>query len=411
MDNTVDLNNNGVPDWAEERQDDWENHSVEADSPFAFAYENEQQVADLVPDYKNYKWYKQPEENYYYSYGEKVENLVENNPEESKEMLEQIADTNSEISKEDVEPLINEAEQLTDNNPYNDEVNNEAVREVSQEVFDNMTLDDIEKADAAAMKGEGDYLTVAQDLGFDDEDEFLHYFEQEGYQPEEISDLTEEQKEEIRNTEDKEAKFAKLKSFLPFGVASTSDAPVEEAKIESKENTPIMSGVRPAGYSFLGNSGGSSVSMSGINTDGSIENNDNSHSTISGAKTDVKVAEMDGNTASFNGANSVDHIDDTIDDLGFKDTEHEENIKTDEQADLPDAEFHSEKKERFELPDIKKMMTEQGGGIHLPFKFTVEGGELYISQIGTGRKLPFDDFLKAEPKAAKQLIDVMNGEK
>ena len=197
MDNTVDLNNNGVPDWAEERQDDWENHSVDAGSPFAFAYENEQQVADLVPDYKNYKWYKQPEENYYYSYGEKIENLVENNPDESKEMLEQIADTNPEISKEDVEPLINEAEQLTDNNPYNDEVNNEAV---------------------------SDYLTVAQDLGFDDEDEFLHYFEQEGYQPEGINDLTEEQKEEIRNTEDKEAKFAKLKSFLPFGVSSTSVA-------------------------------------------------------------------------------------------------------------------------------------------------------------------------------------------
>ena len=86
----MDLNNNGIPDWVEERQDDWENHPTEPGSPFSFAYKNEKQVANLVPDYKNYKWYKQPGEGYYYSYGEKVEDLVEDlvesNPEESKEI-------------------------------------------------------------------------------------------------------------------------------------------------------------------------------------------------------------------------------------------------------------------------------------------------------------------------------------
>ena len=123
--NNIDLNNNGIPDWAEERQDDWENHPTEPGSPFSFAYKNEKQVAKLVPDYKSYKWYKQPEEGYYYSYGEKLENAIESGEITPDELPE-----NSAIQKE--------AEQLTDSNPNNDEVNNQAVKEVTQEVYDNM---------------------------------------------------------------------------------------------------------------------------------------------------------------------------------------------------------------------------------------------------------------------------------
>lgn len=390
----MDLNNNGIPDWAEEKQDDWENHPVEAGSPFSFAYENEKQVAKLVPDYKDYKWYKQPEEGYYYSYGERLENAIESGKITPDELPE-----NSNIQKE--------AEQLYDNNPNNDEVNNEAIKEVSQKEFNEMSIDDIEKMDAAAIKGEGDYLTVAKDLGFDDDD-FLRYFEQESYQPEEINNLTEEQREEIKNTENKDEKFAKLKNFLSFNVAPSADAPVESSSIEQKENPAVTSGVRPAGYSFLGNSGGSGTTASSGVGANITDTEKNEHSNISGAKTDVKVEEMDGNTASFNGASNVEHTDNTFDELGFKDTDHEKDIKTNEKADLPDAEFHSQKKEHYELPDIKEMMLAQGGGLQLPFKFTVEGNELYISQIGTGRKLPFDDFLKAEPKAGKQIVEVMN---
>lgn len=395
--NNIDLNNNGIPDWAEERQDDWENHPTEPGSPFSFAYENEQQVADLVPDYKNYKWYKQPEEGYYYSYGEKLENAIESGEITPDELPE-----NSAIQKE--------AEQLTDSNPNNDEVNNEAIKEISQEDFNKMSLDEIEQADAEAMKGEGDYLTVAQDLGFED-DEFLRYFEQEGYKPEEVENLTEEQKEEIRNEPNKESKFSKLKEFLSFGGDVNTELPIEETSIEEKENTPITSGVRTAGFSFLGNSGGNASPASIRSTNVDVDSNNGSNSNNSTNGNTPEVAEMDGNIASTNGANKVEHLDDSMDSLSFKDTEHEENIKTNEQADLPSGETWTENNDHWELPDIKEMMTKQGGGTYLPFKFTVEDGELYISQIGTGRKLPFDDFLKAEPMAGKQIIEVMNGDK
>ena len=424
----MDLNNNGIPDWAEERQDDWENHPTEPGSPFSFAYKNEKQVANLVPDYKNYKWYKQPGEGYYYSYGEKVEDLVENNPEESKEMLEQIADASDEISEKDVEPLIKEAEQLTDDNPNNDEVSNQAVKEVTQKVFDKMSIEDIEKIDEAAIKGEGDYLTVVRDLGFDDED--LYYFEQAGYKPEDVNNLTEEQKEEIAKEPDKKKKLEKLAEFIKSlpnmsminnndsinvntNQSATSDLSSNQiAGSDNIETNQLPAGTsKPTiGHSFLGGLGGGGASASGgIKVDANINNSNDAHSSASGSKTNVK--EMDANTASMNGANKSEHIDNTLDSLSFKETEHEKDIKTDEQADLPSGETWTENNDHWELPDIKKMLSEQGGGTYLPFKFTVENGELYVSQIGTGRKLPFDDFLKAEPFAGKQIIELMNREK
>ena len=395
LQNNEDKNQNGIPDWMEDREDDAE--FTPQGNAFDNAYTSEESIAKNISDYKDYKWYHSPSENYFYSKGERLENAIESGEITAEELPEDSA-------------IQKEAEQLTDDNPNNDEVNNEAIKEISQKDFDEMSIDDLEKADEAAMKGEGDYITVAQDLGFDNEDDFLYYFEQEGYKPEDVNNLTEEQKEEIRKEPNKESKFAKLKGFLSsFGGKVNTDLDVEDNFIESKEDNPITSGVHTAGYSFLGGSGSASpASIGKTNVDNESNNNSNgNHSSNSDLPA---VAEMDGNIASTNGSNKVEHIDDTLDSLSFKDTEHEKDIKTNEQADLPDAEFHSEKKERFELPDIKKMMQEQGGGIHLPFKFTVENGELYVSQIGTGRKLPFDDFIKVEPSAAKQIIETMNGD-
>ena len=245
-------------------------------------------------------------------------------------------------------------------------------------------------------------------MGFDDED--LYYFEQVGYKPEDVNNLTEEQKEEIAKEPDKESKFSKLKEFLSFGGNVNTELPIEEMSIEEKGNTPITSGVRAVGHSFLGNSGGGGAgAQGGIKVNADIDNSNDAHSSAGGFKTDVK--EMDANTASMNGANKSEHIDDTLDSLSFKETEHEKDIKTDEQADLPDGETWTENNDHWELPDIKKMLSEQGGGTYLPFKFTVENGELYVSQIGTGRKLPFDDFLKAEPFTGKQIIELMSREK
>ena len=397
--NEIDANQNGIPDWFESREDD---QTSFPEGDLGHAYTSEEKIAAKIPNYKDYKWYQNPAveghpgTEYFYTLGEKIENKIESGEITPDELPE-----NSAIQKE--------AEQLTDSNPYNDEVNNEAIKEISQEDFNKMSLDDIEKADAEAMKGEGDYLTVAQDLGLDD---IPYYFEQQGYKPEDLSNLTEEQKEEIKNEPEKENKLSKLKSFLSFGGKINTELPIEETSIEEKENTPITSGVRTAGFSFLGNSSGSAspASIRG-SENGNVDSNNSSSRAGSTNGNTPDVAEMDGNIASTIGANKIEHIDNTLDDLSFKDVEHEETIKTDEQADLPSGETWTENNDHWELHDIKEMMTKQGGGTYLPFKFTVENGELYISQIGTGRKLPFDDFLKAEPTAGKQIIEVINGDK
>jgi len=398
----IDENQNGIPDWFESREDD---QTSFPEGDLGHAYTSEEKIAAKIPNYKDYKWYQNPaveghpDTAYFYTLGEKVENKIESGEITPDELPE-----GSAIQKE--------AEQLYDSNPNNDEVNNEAIKEISQEDFNKMSLDEIEQADAEAMKGEGDYLTVAQDLGFEDDDEFLRYFEQEGYKPEEVENLTEEQKEEIRNEPNKENKFSKLKEFLSsFGGKVNTELPIEETSIEEKENAPVTSGVRTAGFSFLGNSGGSASPASIRSTNADIDSSNDSNSGHPTNGNTPEVAEMDGNIASTNGANKVEHLDDSMDSLSFKDVEHEENIKTNEQADLPSGETWTENNDHWELPDIKEMMTKQGGGTYLPFKFTVEDGELYISQIGTGRKLPFDDFLKAEPMAGKQIIEVMNGDK
>jgi hypothetical protein len=417
--NDIDENQNGIPDWFESREDD---QTSFPEGDLGHAYTSEEKIAAKIPNYKEYKWYQNPaveghpDTAYFYTLGEKVENKIESGEITPDELPE-----GSAIQKE--------AEQLYDSNPNNDEVNNEAIKEISQEDFNKMSLDDIEKADAEAMKGEGPTLFVEDSIDPDNRyslDDSLNDFAEERFsvnwpqKKETLGDRAfeytgkeipedEEKKEETKNTKNK---FDKLKEFLSgFGGNVNTELPIEETSIEEKENTPITSGVRTAGFSFLGNSGGSASPASIRSTNADIDSNNDSNSGHPTNRNTPSVAEMDGNIASTNGANKVEHLDDTMDSLSFKDTEHEENIKTNEQADLPSGETWKENNDHWELPDIKEMMTKQGGGTYLPFKFTVEDGELYISQIGTGRKLPFDDFLKAEPMAGKQIIEVMNGDK
>ena len=373
-----DVNQNGIPDWFEEKQD------VEQFEPqgnaFDNAYMSEDSIAKNIPDYKSYKWYKQPEEGYFYSLGEKLEDQIESGEITPDELPE-----NSAIQKE--------AEQLYDDNPNNDEVSNEA--------YQNMSLDEIAAIDEKAMKGEGNYMTVANEMGLDEND--LMYFEDPSF----IDNLTNEQKEEVKNEPDKSNKLNLLKTFA-IGITTNEEPTIETAPIEEAENTPVTSGVSPTGVSTP--SAGGSLSAGGGGSNGGIDNSGSSYNSNAGrgAETDVEVAERDANDASLNSANEVEHIDDTLDDLGFENSEHKENIKTNEQADLPDGEFHSKNKERYELPDIKDLMKKNGGGTYLPFKFSLDGDEVMVSQIGTGRKEPFDEFLKHEPFAGKQIVEMMN---
>lgn len=376
-----DENQNGIPDWFEEKQDV---DKFEAQgNAFDNAYTSEEAISRNIPDYKSYKWYKQPEEGYFYSLGEKVEDKIESGEIAPEELPE-----GSDIQKE--------AEQLTDDNPRNDEVSNEA--------YQKMDIDEIAALDEKAMKGESPYMTVATELGLDEND--LAYFEDPSF----IENLTEEQKEEIKNEPDKENKISLLKAFfIPTFNPSVPDIQTDETTIEESSTPKVTSGVSPKVGSFLGGGSGS-LSAGGGSSNGGIPDSSSSISsnTGSGAETNVEVAERDANDASLNGANDSEHIDETIDDLGFENEKHEENIKTNEQADLPDGEFHSKNKERYELPDIRNLIKQNGGGTYLPFKFTLEGDEIMVSQIGTGRKEPIDDFLKHEPFAGKQIVEIMN---
>ena len=426
MQNNIDLNNNGIPDWAEEQQDDWENHPTEPGSPFSFAYKNEEQVAKLVPNYKDYKWYKQPEEGYYYSYGEKMENQIESNPEETKEAVEKIAEESPEVSKEDVKPIVEETEQLNDNDKRNDEVNNEAVekaakkigsfmidiptKEVSQQEYNDMPLDDIEKMDAEAMKGEGDYLTVATDLGLEEDD--LRYFEDPSF----VGNLTEEQKEEVKNEPDKKKKMDILSKFMP--VASAPDVPTssplstEDTTPEEKEHTTIAPNPTTIGTQ----SSGGSASVASVDKPETITEDVNAtHSTSASAK-DLNISEMDANTGSVNGTISNNEgLDNTFDNLSFK---HEENIKTNEQFELKGKEGHtSNSNEGVELPkmsktDIKEALLadsvnwENGDskGKFLPYRFITDGNDIIVSKIGTALKENFDSFIKKEPGAINEIL-------
>lgn len=115
QDNNTDLNNNGIPDKFE-YQDAADVSGLQPQgNAFDNAYTSEEQIAKYIPDYKSYQWFREPNEGYFYSYGQKLENKIE-----SGEITPEMLPEGSEIQKE--------AEQLYDNNPNNDEVNNEAIQ-------------------------------------------------------------------------------------------------------------------------------------------------------------------------------------------------------------------------------------------------------------------------------------------
>ena len=420
-----DSNKNGIPDQFEyTEQADVDTFTPQGNA-FDNAYENEEQIAQNIPDYKNYKWYKQPEEGYFYSMGEKIEDLIEQNPEESIETMKQIADANPNVSEEDIKPLVEEAEQITDSNPNNDEVNNQVVEEVTQKVYDDMPLDELEKADAAAIKGEGAYITVAQEMGLDEND--LYYFEDPSF----LESLTPEQKDEVKNEPDKKLKLAKLESFRELPIDNVSGVELDMSVLPNQsisgteyEKTEDIKGSAPRptiGHSFLGGGSSGSVSASGGSLDANIDNGTDAHSSPSSLEKDVEVE--DANTGSTNSANNSEHIDEITDDLGFEQEKHEENIKSNEQAQLANGETWTENNDHFklELPekpnknDIKEALLKDSetwnngnsGSKYLPFRFVKDDDNILVSMIGTARKEDFDTFIKHEPGALSKLINLI----
>ena len=416
-----DLNNNGVPDWAESFDRKSANKPLPEgeDNNFAYEYDDEESIEQYIPNFREYKWYQQPDTKKFYSYGEKLEDKIE-----SGEITPEQLPEGSDIQKE--------AEQLYDDNPYNDEVNNEVISKVD---FDNLSIDEIEKRDAETITEGKPYMAIANDMGLEEDD--LLYFEQ----PDFIENLTPEQVEEVKNEPDKQKKIELLKglsgnyaednikiessggavSNAPIGSIGTSVTPIDD-------NPPVTSQVRKAG-SFLSGVGTGAGSISA----GSVSNfdfADKSDNTVSeagkGQDTDIEVSKRDANTASLNGANSLEHLDDSLDELGFKDTKHNKEIKSDEQAELPSEEFHEKDKESFELKlpekpsnddiisylekDSENWENGDSKSKYLPFRFFIKDGELYGTVIGHGKPEKIEDFMKHEILANGKISNMIRGE-
>lgn len=381
--NTEDLNNNGIPDWFESRIDD---QSTFPEGDLGHAYTSEDKIAAKIPNYKEYKWYQNPAMDghpgteYFYTLGEKVENKIENGEITPDELPE-----GSDIQKE--------AEQLYDDNPNNDEVNNEVIDKVD---FDNMPIDEIESRDAETINNNAPYLQIANDLGLEEDD--LLYFEQ----PDFINELPEDVKEEIKNEPDKQKKIEWLKLFGTVKGEPINTEISEENTENEPINEPIKSGVRPGSFlpDFISGSG---ISFPSISTESrESETNDNANSAI---KVDNK--EQDNNAGSVNGTMSNnEHLDDTFDNLKFDETK-EKDIKSNGQAklDVDGNAVHTSKNEGI---DIKDLIKNSAGKNTLPFKFFFDGDDIIVAEIGTGRKLPLDDFLKAEPNSANRILEVLN---
>lgn len=413
-----DLNNNGIPDWAEsfDRKSANKPLPVGEDNDFAYEYDNEESISQYIPNFREYKWYQQPDTKKFYSFGEKLEDKIE-----SGEITPEQLPEGSDIQKE--------AEQLYDDNPYNDEVNNEVISKVD---FDNLSIDEIEKRDAETITEGKPYTVIANDMGLEDED--LLYFEQ----PDFIEDLTPEQVEEVKNEPDKQKKIELLKDFsaqdnikIESSGGAISDAPIGSigtSVTSIDDNPPVTSQVRKAG-SFLGGTGtgGGSIGAGSVSNFDFTDKSDNTVSEAGkGQDTDVEVSKRDANTASLNGANSLEHLDDSLDELGFKDTKHNKEIKSDEQADLPSEEFHEKDKESFELKlpekpsndDIISYLEKDSANWengdskskYLPFRFFVRDGELYGTVIGHGKPEKIEDFMKHEILANGKLSNIIKGE-
>ena len=337
-----DLNNNGVPDWAESFDRKSANKPLPEgeDNNFAYEYDDEESIAQYIPNFREYKWYQQPDTKKFYSFGEKLEDKIE-----SGEITPEQLPEGSDIQKE--------AEQLYDDNPYNDEVNNEVISKVD---FDNLSIDEIEKRDAETITEGKPYMAIANDMGLEEED--LLYFEQ----PDFIENLTPEQVEEVKNEPDKQKKIELLKGLsgnyaednikIESSGGAVSNAPIGSigtSVTSIDDNPPVTSQVRQAGsfLSGVGTGAGSIGAGSVSNFDFADKSNNTVSETGKGQDTGVEVSKRDANTASLNGANSLEHLDDSLDELGFKDTKHNKEIKSDEQADLLSEEFHEKDKELY----------------------------------------------------------------
>ena len=420
-----DLNNNGVPDWAEsfDRKSANKPLPVGEDNDFAYEYDNEEAIKQYIPNFREYKWYQQPDTKKYYSYGEKLEDKIE-----SGEITPEQLPEGSDIQKE--------AEQLYDDNPYNDEVNNEVISKVD---FDKLNIDEIEKRDAETINEGKPYMEVANDMGLEEED--LFYFEQ----PEFIEDLTPEQVEEVKKEPDKQKKIELLKVFsgnynnkniedIEYSNKKIDTPPIESVTGNSfsiNDNPNITSKIRKAG-SFLDGTGtgGGGISAGDVSDFSLDDKSDKSDNIISKTNkehpNDVEVSERDANTASLNGANSLEHLDNSFDELGFKDTKHNKEIKSNEQADLLSEEFHEKNKESFELklpenPNNKDIISylkkdsvnwENGDSKskYLPFRFFIKDGELWGTVIGHGKPEKIENFMKHEILAKGKISNIIKGE-
>ena len=420
-----DLNNNGVPDWAESFDRKSANKPLPEgeDNDFAYEYDNEEAIKQYIPNFREYKWYQQPDTKKYYSYGEKLEDKIE-----SGEITPEQLPEGSDIQKE--------AEQLYDDNPYNDEVNNEVISKVD---FDKLNIDEIEKRDAETINDGKPYMAVANDMGLEEED--LFYFEK----PEFIEDLTPEQVEEVKKEPDKQKKIELLKRFsgnynnkniedIEYSNKKIDTPPIESVTGNSfsiNDNPNITSKIRKAG-SFLDEigTGGGSISAGDVSDFSISDKSDTSDGIISkankGQSNDIKVSERDANTASLNSGNSLEHLDNSFDELGFKDTKHNKEIKSNEQADLLSEEFHEKNKESFELKlpenpnnkdiisylkkDSKNWENGDSKSKYLPFRFFIKDGELWGTVIGHGKPEKIENFMKHEILAKGKISNIIKGE-
>ena len=438
--NSTDLNKNGIPDWYESRVDD---QTTFPEGDLGHAYTSEEKIAAKIPNYKEYKWYQNPAMDghpgteYFYTLGEKLENKIES----GKITPEQLPE-GSDIQEE--------AEQLYDDSPNNDEVNNEVIENtdiekvadqvIPKEEYDAMPIDEIEKRDAETLTEGKPYMAIAEEMGLDEED--LLYFEQ----PEFIEDLTPEQIEEVKKEPDKQKKIELLKSHYESG---NNEAPTESlgstgvsgggASIPNVSGNfqpydEFVSDNPPMVGSFLGGTGnvgvgggGGSIAAGSVSDYGfeDKEGNSTSSEAGNGQKTNVEVEDLDANTASLNGANSVQHLDDSLDDLGFKDTKHNKEIKSNEQAELPSEEFHEKNKESFELKlpenptndDIISFLEKDSANWengdskakYLPFRFFIKDGELWGTVIGHGKPEKIKEFMKHEILAKGKISNIRKG--
>lgn len=430
-----DKNKNGTPDWYESRVDD---QTTFPEGDLGHAYTSEEKIAAKIPNYKEYKWYQNPAMDghpgteYFYTLGEKLENKIESGEITPEELPE-----GSDIQKE--------AEQLYDDNPNNDEVNNEVIESteiadqvIPKEEYDAMPIDEIEKRDAETLTEDKPYMAIAEDMGLGEED--LLYFEQ----PEFIEDLTPEQIEEVKAEPDKQKKIELLKSHYEGG---NNEAPLGSTGVSGGGSSiPNVSGNfqpynefvsdnPPMVGSFLGGTGnvgvggrGGSIAAGSVSDYGFDDKEGNSTSSSKaggGQDTNAEVEDLDANTASLNGANSVQHLDDSLDDLGFKDTKHGKEIKPNEHAELPNGEFHEKDKESFELKlpenptndDIISYLEKDSANWengdskskYLPFRFFIRDGELWGTVIGHGKPEKIQDFMKHEMLARGKISNIIRG--